>query len=145
MTGRSRIRWGWWLLAYTSFGLGMVGVIVPGMPTTVFILISAWAAAKGSDRLHDWLMNHPRFGPVIRDWQQHGAVSRRAKWLASITMLVCAAILVLVAPNAWAAGVPIAIMATVATWLWFRPEPPAGPSAAVAASGDSPDRGDPGR
>ena len=123
-----RFRWAWWLLAYASLGLGIVGVFVPGLPTTVFVLISAWAAAQGSERLHAWLLAHPRFGPLIRDWQGQRAVPRRAKWAATWTMLACAAILLIVmalvgAHRWWMAALPIACMAVVALWLWRRPEP----------------------
>lgn len=118
----------WWLLAYASLALGIVGIFVPGLPTTVFVLISAYAAARGSERLHRWLLAHPRFGPAIADWQAHGAVSRRAKWAATWTMLACAAILLLVmlrfpAHRWWMTALPIACMAIVALWLWRRPEP----------------------
>lgn len=117
----------WWLLAYASLAFGLVGIVVPGLPTTVFVLISAYAAARGSERLHAWLLAHPRFGPAIDDWQRHGAVSRRAKWAASVAMLACAAILVLVMPMLaahrwWMTALPIACMAVVAGWLWLRPE-----------------------
>jgi uncharacterized membrane protein YbaN (DUF454 family) len=130
MGTRPRFRWAWWLLAYASLGLGIVGVFVPGMPTTVFILVSAYAAARGSDRLHAWLLAHPRFGPLIRDWRAHGAVSRRAKWMATATMLACAVVLIAVmllvpAHRWWMTALPIACMVAVAAWLWSRPEPPA--------------------
>ncbi|TDK22737.1 DUF454 domain-containing protein [Luteimonas aestuarii] len=129
MTLRSRFRWAWWLLAYLSLGIGIVGIVVPGLPTTVFVLIATYAAARGSDRLHAWLLAHPRFGPVIVDWQAHGAVSRRAKWAATWTMLACAGVLLLVMPlfaahRGWMTALPLACMAVVAGWLWRRPEPP---------------------
>ncbi|RYE79131.1 MAG: DUF454 domain-containing protein [Oxalobacteraceae bacterium] len=128
MTERSRFRWAWWLLAYASLGTGIVGIFVPGLPTTVFILVAAYAASRGSDRLHHYLLAHPRFGPLIRDWQAHGAVSRRAKWAASLAMLACAVLLLAIMLSAaahrwWMAAIPIACMALVATWLWLRPEP----------------------
>ncbi|HEY5971782.1 MAG TPA: YbaN family protein [Pseudoxanthomonas sp.] len=125
----SRFRWAWWLLAYVSLGTGIVGIFVPGLPTTVFVLVAAYAAARGSDRLHGYLLQHPRFGPMIRDWQAHGAVSRRAKIAATLTMLVCAVILLLLmlsvaSHRGWMAALPIACMTVVALWLWRRPEPP---------------------
>lgn len=125
-----RFRWAWWLLAYASLGVGIVGIFVPGLPTTVFILIAAWAATRGSRRLEQRLLAHPRFGPVIVNWRRHGAVSRRAKWAASVTMLACTAILlgVMVAVpshRGWMVVLPIACMGAVALWLWRRPEPPA--------------------
>jgi uncharacterized membrane protein YbaN (DUF454 family) len=119
----SRARWLWWLLAYASLVLGIIGIVVPGLPTVPFILLSAFAAARGSQRLHAWLLAHRRFGPMIRDWQDGGAVSRRSKWLATGTMLFCAAIMFLTAPKPWMAATGTAIMAVVATWLWRRPEP----------------------
>ena len=105
-----------------------MGIFVPGLPTTVFILIAAYAASRGSDRLHRYLLQHARFGPVIRDWQAHGAVSRRAKWTATWTMLLCAGILLgmmlsMGGHRWWMAALPIACMAVVAVWLWWRPEP----------------------
>lgn len=125
----SRFRWAWWLLAYASLGLGIVGIFVPGLPTTVFVLVAAYAAARGSDRLHGYLLRHRQFGPMIRDWQAHGAVSRRAKKLATLAMLACSAILLLVMQSVashrwWMAALPITCMAIVAGWLWRRPEPP---------------------
>ena len=120
------MRWAWWLLAYVSLGVGIVGIFVPGLPTTVFVLISAWAASRGSKRLHDWLVTHPRFGPSILDWQTHGAVSRKGKWMASITMLACALITLWCVPLAWVKWTSISIMACVCLWLWMRPLPPKG-------------------
>lgn len=120
----SRLRWAWWLLAYASLGLGLVGIVVPGLPTVPFVLLSAYAAARGSHKLHRWLLAHRRFGPMIDDWQRHGAVSRRAKWFALVTMATCAGVMFLTAPRPWMAATGTAIMAVVATWLWARPEPP---------------------
>ena len=117
----------WWLLAWSALALGLVGIVVPGLPTTPLVLLSAFAAARGSPRLEAWLKAHPRFGPLIHDWQAHGAVSRKAKWTATIAMAVCAVVLWLFAPNAWAHWPPVAVMTLVAVWLWRRPEGPRSP------------------
>ena len=122
---RGRWRWAWTLLAYASLALGLLGVLLPGLPTVPFVLLAAYAAARGSRRLHVRLLRDRRFGPMIRDWQVHGAVSRRAKRLAVATMTACAALMLATAPRAWMALTGIAIMAAVGTWLWRRPEPPA--------------------
>jgi len=119
-----RLRWAWWLLAYASLALGIVGIVVPGLPTVPFVLLSAFAASRGSQRLHAWLLAHRQFGPMIRDWQAHGAVSRRAKRLAVSMMALCAAIMFLTSPKWWMAASGTAIMCVVAVWLWRRPEPP---------------------
>lgn len=129
MSGRIRFRWAWRLLAYVSLGLGVLGVILPGLPTTPFILVAAWAAARGSPRLQRRLLAHPHFGPMIRNWRRHGAVARRSKQLALATMALCALLLAVLLPlnpahRWWMTALPIACMAIVATWLWRRPEPP---------------------
>ena len=113
----------WWLLAYASLGIGIVGIVVPGLPTVPFVLLAAFAAARGSQRLHGWLLAHRRFGPMIRDWQREGAVSRQSKRLATGMMAASAAVMLLTAPKWWMVATGTAIMAVVAAWLWLRPEP----------------------
>src|SRR5690606_16754477 len=54
----------------------------PGLPTTPFVLLAAWAASRGSRRLHDWLFGHARLGPPLRDWRDQRAVSLRARMIA---------------------------------------------------------------
>lgn len=76
------MRWPYLLLAYGFTGLALIGVFVPGLPTTPFVLLAAWAASRGSRRLHDWLYDHPRLGPPLRDWRDQRAVSVRGRLLA---------------------------------------------------------------
>lgn len=123
MTVRSHVRWAWWLFAYLSLGLGLIGIVVPGLPTVPFVLLAAFAAARGSQRLRDRLLVHRHFGPMIREWEAHGAVSRRAKRLATLMMALCAVVMFLTAPKAWMAATGTTIMTLVAFWLWRRPEP----------------------
>lgn len=115
----------WLLLVFAALCLvmGVIGVIVPGMPTTVFILMAAWAAARSSPRLHGWLMNHRLFGPMLQNWQNGRTVSRRAKWSAAAGMAFCAVVIALTAHRAWVSGLGIGCMAVVLAWLWRRPEP----------------------
>ncbi|KFN50541.1 YbaN family protein [Arenimonas composti] len=117
----------WLLVAWLALALGVVGIVLPGLPTTPFVLLAAYAAARGSARLHRWLLAHRLFGPMIRDWQASGAVSRRAKWAATVSMLLCAALMFLTAPKVWMAATGSTVMLVVGTWLWRRPEPPSAP------------------
>lgn len=114
----------WLILAVCSLALAIIGVIVPGLPTTVFVLISAWAAARSSPRFHHWLMTHRIFGPSLHNWQNGRLVNRQAKWMALISMSVCAVLLVLLAPFWWISVIAISCMLCVLLWLWSRPEPP---------------------
>jgi uncharacterized protein len=112
----------WRVLALTLVALGLIGVIVPGLPTVPFLLAAAWAAGKGWPALEQWLLKHPRHGPDIRRWRERGAVPRRAKWAASGMMSLSAVILWVTATPLWLkAGAPL-LMAIVALWLWKRPE-----------------------
>ncbi len=115
----------WLLLAFAGLCLvlAVIGVILPGMPATVFLLMAAWAAARSSPRLHAWLLGHRLFGPMLRDWENGHCVSRRAKWSAAATMAVGAVVLVWTAYRPWIAAVGIGCMAVVLAWLWRRPEP----------------------
>lgn len=113
-----------YLLAMCSLLLGIIGAFTPGMPTTVFILISAWAAARSSPRLHQWLRMHRMFGPMLRNWEDGGYVHRRAKRAASLTMLASALLMLLVGVPTGVFWIASACMAAVAAWLWLRPEPP---------------------
>ena len=110
-------------LAYVSLAVGIVGIVVPGLPTTPLVLLAAFAADRGSPKLHRWLIRHKTFGPMIQSWERERAVSRKAKWLATIMMSVCAAIMYVWGPGMRILGTTVAIMAIVAVWLWRRPEP----------------------
>ena len=110
-------------LAGICLSLGVIGIFLPGLPTTPFVLVAAWAAARVSTRLHRWLRAHRIFGPIILDWEREGAVTRKAKRTAILTMLLCAVVLFLTAPKWWMAAIPTAIMSVTGAWLWRRPEP----------------------
>lgn len=119
----------WWqrlllrLLAGISLGLAIIGAVLPGVPTTVFVLIAAWAAARSSPALHAWLMRHRIFGPVLHNWDNGRCVSRRAKRAAAIVMSLSAAWMIYALQPLWLAALLILIMASVLVWLWRRPEP----------------------
>ena len=72
--------------------LGAVGTIVPGLPTTPFLLLAATCFARGSRRAHAWILRNRVFGPIIRTWQRERAVSRRVKGVSSV--MVIAAVIV---------------------------------------------------
>lgn len=112
----------WRALALLALVLGLIGVVVPGLPTVPFLLVAAWAGGHGWPALEAWLVNHPRHGPSIRRWRDHRAVPRRAKWAASATMVLSAVLILLSSAPGWGQAAMIAFMAAVAAWLWRRPE-----------------------
>lgn len=123
----------WRILGLTSVGIGLINAFIPLMPTTVFLLMGAWALGKGSPEWRAKLIAHPRFGRALRDWEDGRRVSRRGKRLAALGMSLGWVILVI-----WRGVTPVAIgvgilLAGIALWLWTRPEPR--PDAASEASG----------
>lgn len=115
-------RWMFLLLAVCSLALAVLGVFLPLLPTVPFVLLAAWAAARSSTRLEQALLNHPRFGPAIRDWQASGVVRRPAKRAATAAMAASAVLAVVTVPNPWASAAAVACMGAVLVWLWRRPE-----------------------
>jgi len=69
-------------LGWLCVALGLVGIVVPGLPTTPFMLLAAWAFSRSSERFQAWLLDHPSFGPAVRDWRERNAIARQAKYLA---------------------------------------------------------------
>jgi uncharacterized membrane protein YbaN (DUF454 family) len=76
------------LAGHGLVGLGVVGAFVPVMPTTIFLILAAACYARGNPLLHQRLLAHPRFGPALRDWEEHRAMSPRAKATAIATIIV---------------------------------------------------------
>jgi len=89
------LRWLLWLAGTVSLGLGILGVALPGLPTTPFVLLAAACYARASPRLHGWLRQHRLFGPMVRDWETHHSLSKRTKRFAQVSMLV------MVSVSAW--------------------------------------------
>jgi uncharacterized membrane protein YbaN (DUF454 family) len=69
-------------LGWTLVGLGFIGVFVPGMPTTIFLLIAAWCFYRSSERAHDWLLGHRILGPYVRDFASGKGMPIRSKIIA---------------------------------------------------------------
>lgn len=82
------VRWLLWLAGTLSLALGLIGVVLPGLPTTPFVLLAAACYAKASPRLHAWLLNHRFLGPMVRDWEAHRSLTRRTKTIAIGSMLL---------------------------------------------------------
>lgn len=118
-----RTRWGYAVLAYLFAGLALAGIAVPGLPTTPFVLLAAWAASRGSKRLHDWLYRHPRLGPALRDWRDQGAVSTRAKVLALSFLLLSWLFMLWRGIALWMLVALAALFLSVGTFVVTRPAP----------------------
>jgi uncharacterized membrane protein YbaN (DUF454 family) len=110
----------WRLLASLSLLLGLLGIFLPGLPTVPFILLAAWAGSRGWPQLETYLLNHPVYGDSIRNWRERRAVSRRAKWVAIITMTLSGLLLWLSPLSVWLKCGLILLLLCVSFWLWQR-------------------------
>lgn len=75
-------------LGFLTLGLGVVGAVLPGIPTTMPIILAAFFFSKSSQRFDDWLLNHKVFGPLVRDWRAGVGFSARAKAIAIAAIAV---------------------------------------------------------
>lgn len=106
---------------FLAFGTGIVGVFVPLLPTVPFLILAAFCFGRGSPRFERWLLDHPRFGPPVRDWREHRAISRRGKRAALVGLAGSAVLGLVLAPMPWAL-LPLAVALATGTWIWRRPE-----------------------
>lgn len=109
-------------LGLLSLGLGIIGVFLPVLPTTPFVLLAAFAFSRSSKRLHAWLMSHRYYGPLVSNWQRHGVIRPRVKWTAILLIFALAgsSILFLDAP-AWAKALLALVCACVVCFILTRP------------------------
>lgn len=112
----------WRLVAAVSLAFGVLGLVLPVLPTVPFVLVAAWAGSRGWPELEKRLLEHGRYGPVILRWRQSGAVPRPAKWAATLGMSASGVILLLLQAPRWLQLLGIAAMLAVGVWLWRRPE-----------------------
>ena len=79
-----------WLM----FTIGFIGAFLPVLPTTPFMILALWGFSRGSEALHDWLYNHPKFGETLRDWDKYRIIPMKAKLMAISMMTLSASYLI---------------------------------------------------
>ena len=118
----------WRAAGAASVAIGIVNAFIPLLPTTVFLLLGAWAWGKGAPEWRARLLAHPRWGEPLRLWADGRQVSRRGKRMATVGIATSWCLsAVIIGPSIAVLGVGFALAALVA-WLWSRPEPGAAPS-----------------
>lgn len=111
----------WRVIGGIALMLGAIGVVLPLLPTTPFVILAAFAFAKSSPDIHRWMMNNGTFGPIIADWQAHGAIAPRYKGLALATMGAALALSIVASVAAVVLTVQAVCMIAAAIFILSRP------------------------
>jgi uncharacterized protein len=123
--GSPRVRFLYKVLGFIFVGLGVLGAFLPILPTTPFLLVALWAFSRSSRRFHHWLYTHPRFGPRLQEWHEHGTVPVKVKVSAISAMVVSMSLMAFVAQAKWYVLVTSgALMLVGATYVLSRPSSP---------------------
>ena len=117
-------RFAYLVLGLVCVALGVIGAFLPVMPTTVFMLIAVWAFSKSSARLEAWLLTHPRFGPRIREWREHGTIPLPVKLTAWASMAASLTVMVLAGASWIALTGASSVMLIGAIFIASRPSKP---------------------
>ncbi len=101
--------------------MGAIGAVTPGLPTTVFLIMAAWAFARSSRKFHAWLYGHKYFGPTVRNWDNYRVIPKKAKVLAvSMMSASLAFVIVFVAQDWMLPTIMFAVMAPAAAYILTR-------------------------
>lgn len=109
----------WLVLGLGACALGVVGVVVPGLPSTVFFIVAAGCFARSSPRLLEWVLSLPRIGPMVRDFREGRGIPRRAKVGALTTMAVVGGVSLFTLPSVWQRVTVLALL-VIGAWVVGR-------------------------
>lgn len=115
-------RWPWLILGGTSFVLGIIGIALPIMPTTPFMILAAYAFSKSSPRLHKKILELPQIGPLIKEWEEKKIIRKKAKWASTAAIVPLGLYPIIFVPVNLIIKVVIAlIIGSVLLFIWTRP------------------------
>lgn len=121
----------WVGLAALCFGIGFLGLFLPLLPTTEFMLAAVYCASRGSPRFEAWIRSRRYVGPLLESWERERAIPRRAKF-AAVGMIAASALFLLWhLGEGWLRWALLALLVGVAAWLVTRPEPSLGAARAA--------------
>ncbi len=110
------------LLGWAALVLGILGIFLPLLPTTPFVLLAAFFFSRGSRRLHRWLIEHPSFGRYVRNWEAEQVIPPVGKYAATFMMVPSVGYVI----ATW--DIPLALKVTMAAtvilvlwYIWSRP------------------------
>ena len=115
--------------AYLTLGglcisIGTIGIVVPGLPTTIFMIVALWAFTKSSPQMRTWLIEHKHFGPTLQHWVKHRSIPTRARQFALASLLGSAVFIGYTVSSLACLAFILFVGAPVASFLWTLPANP---------------------
>ncbi len=115
------MRYVYFFLGWVFFIMGFIGVFVPLLPTTPFLILSAGCFSKSSERFYNWLLDLPYMGAPLRDWKLHRMIRLRAKWLATILIGSAVGYVWFFSPVvAWVKAIMLLVCGSVLIYIWSQ-------------------------
>lgn len=102
---------------FVALLLGAIGVVLPLLPTTPFVLVAAFFFSKGSEKMHQWLLNQKNFGPMIRAWEKYRVIPYKAKLVSTVMMLTMISYPLFFRP--FALWLKVLVVFTIFYAMWF--------------------------
>ena len=111
-------------VGWLSLVLGVIGIFLPLLPTTPFLLLTATCFAKSSPRFHRWLLSHPRLGPPIHNWQQHRCIVPATKRLATLIIVLSFSVSIYIVSFILLKCMLLAMMTGLLVFIWRTADGP---------------------
>ncbi|CUH86542.1 Inner membrane protein YbaN [Phaeobacter sp. CECT 5382] len=108
-------------LGLLALGLALIGVILPLLPTVPFLLLATFFFANSSERMHNWLISHQTFGPMILDWNERGAIRPAAKKAATVSIAAVFLLSLILSAPTHVLIIQAVVLTVVLTFIWTRP------------------------
>ena len=109
------------ILGWFCVGAAFVGIFLPGIPTTPFLIVALWAFAKTSKKFHSWLLKHKRFGPILSNWESHKVVPRKAKILMVVLQIFAVVMFHYSLQNLYLTSALVIVLIIVARYVLWLP------------------------
>ncbi len=108
-------------LGLICVALAVIGVVLPLLPTVPFLLLAAFFFANSSERLHNWILAHNLFGPMIQDWNDHRAIRPGAKKAATVSIAAVFSLSLILGAPSHVLIIQSIVLSCVLVFIWTRP------------------------